>query len=274
MTGIQRIPKVAVKALDLPILFELLSHRLRWAIVQQLSLGDVRVNEIVARLGEPMNVVSYHLKKMRDHGLITGRRSESDARDVYYALDLARLESLHAEATAALHPRLGAEPLPPLVGTPRILFVCSYNSARSQMAEAWLRHMGGSHFEVTSAGIHPGQLHPEAIRAMRDYGIDIASQQPKAIEQFAHEPFDLVVTVCDVAREQTPKFENVKRFVHWGVPNPSKAAQPDHPAAYSRTASLIRARVSTLISLLPHVLAPEPAPVSRAGWDEPTRPSF
>jgi protein-tyrosine-phosphatase/DNA-binding HxlR family transcriptional regulator len=263
----QRKKQVLLSPPDLPILFDLLSHRLRWAIVQQLASGDVRVNEIVAHLGEPMNVVSYHLKKMRDSGLIVGRRSEADARDVYYQLDLARLKALYAEASALLHPAFSSEPQPPLQSALRVLFVCSFNSARSQMAEAWLRHLSDGQIEVASAGINPGTIHPEAIRAMQAHGIDISSQRAKSVEKFAHQPFDLVITVCDIAREEVPTFDRVKRFLHWGMPNPLKTPPSEQKEVYDRTAGALRSRVANLLQLLPHLTAVN-------NLDDPTKPTF
>lgn len=263
----QRKKQVALSPPQLPILFDLLSHRLRWAIVQQLASGDVRVNEIVSHLGEPMNVVSYHLKKMRDSGLIVGRRSEADARDVYYQLDLARMKALFAEASALLHPVFSSEPQPPLQSDLRVLFVCSFNSARSQIAEAWLRHLSDGKIEVASAGINPGTVHPEAVRAMKEHGIDISSQRAKSVEKFAHQPFDLVITVCDIAREEVPSFERVKRFLHWGLPNPLKAPPSEQKEIYDRTTAALRSRVDNLIQLLPHLTAVN-------NFDDPTKPTF
>lgn len=263
----QRKKQIVLSPPGLPILFDLLSHRLRWSIVQQLASGDVRVNEIVSHLGEPMNVVSYHLKKMRDSGLIVGRRSEADARDVYYRLDLARLKALYAEASALLHPAFSSEPQPPLQESLRVLFVCSFNSARSQMAEAWLRHLSDGQIEVASAGINPAAIHPEAIRAMKEQGVDISAQRAKSVEKFAHQPFDLVITVCDIAREEVPNFDHVKRFLHWGMPNPLKTPPSDQREVYDRTASMLRSRVVNLLQLLPHLTAV-------SALDDPTKPTF
>jgi ArsR family transcriptional regulator, arsenate/arsenite/antimonite-responsive transcriptional repressor / arsenate reductase (thioredoxin) len=263
----QRKKQILLSPPGLPILFDLLSHRLRWAIVQQLASGDVRVNEIVSHLREPMNVVSYHLKKMRDSGLIVGRRSEADARDVYYQLDLARLKALYAEASALLHPAFSNEPQPQLQSKLRILFVSSSNSARSQMAEGWLRHLSEEQVEVASAGINPGTVHSEAIRAMQAHGIDISGQRAKNVEKYAHQPFDLVITVCDIAREEVPTFDRVKRFLHWGMPNPLKAPAPDQKEVYDRTAAALRSRVLNLFQLLPHLTAV-------SNLDDPTKPAF
>src|SRR5678815_3176398 len=88
----------------------------------------------------------------------------------------------------------------------RVLFLCTHNSARSQMAEGLLRHLGGAEVEVFSAGTEPGSVRPEAIEAMRSRGIDISGHTSKSVQQFAGQSFDYVVTVCDQAKESCPIF--------------------------------------------------------------------
>ena len=108
----------------------------------------------------------------------------------------------------------------------RVLFLCTHNSSRSQMAEGLLRARGGERFAVSSAGAHPREVHPLAIRAMREIGIDIgevAGYRAKGLDEFSGQPFDLVVTVCDEAAEECPFFPGARRQVHWGFPDPSAA---------------------------------------------------
>ncbi len=109
----------------------------------------------------------------------------------------------------------------------RVLFLCTHNSSRSQMAEGLLRVRGGERYAVFSAGTHPRSVHPLAIRAMAEPGIDIseaAGYRAKGIEEFTHQPpMDLVVTVCDEAAEECPFFPGARRQVHWGFPDPSQA---------------------------------------------------
>ena len=206
-----------------PEFIKLLAHDLRWHLLKVLSLGDYRVQELVARVHEPMNLVSYHLKKLRDDGVVRTRRSEADGRDVYYSLDMDRLRSLYRAVGTALHPALSPAPAahpefdPPL----RVLFICTHNSARSQMAEALLRERGGSSIEVYSAGSHPTRLHPDAIRTMAAQGIDIQAQQPKHWQDFADQSFDYVITVCDRAREICPTFPGEGTAIHWGFADPA-----------------------------------------------------
>ncbi len=105
----------------------------------------------------------------------------------------------------------------------RVLFLCTHNSSRSQMAEGLLRARGGPAFEVWSAGTQLRTVHPLAIRAMRQIGIDISTQYAKGIEAFAAlPPMDLVVTVCDEAQEACPYFPHARHQVHWGFPDPSR----------------------------------------------------
>ena len=109
----------------------------------------------------------------------------------------------------------------------RVLFLCTHNSSRSQMAEGLLRARGGARYQVFSAGTHPRAVHPLAIKSMAELGIDIserASHRAKGIEEFADEPpMDLVVTVCDEAAEECPYFPRARRQEHWGFPDPSRA---------------------------------------------------
>jgi arsenate reductase len=105
----------------------------------------------------------------------------------------------------------------------RVLFLCTHNSARSQMAEALLRQLAGDRFEAYSAGTEATHVRPLAIRAMADLGIDISGQQSKTLDRYLGEPFDYVITVCDQANEACPVFFGAKRRWHWSFPDPSRA---------------------------------------------------
>jgi len=104
----------------------------------------------------------------------------------------------------------------------RVLFICTHNSARSQMAEALLRVMGGEEFEAFSAGTEASKVRPEAIAVMAEVGIDISGQESKTLERFLHQPFDWSITVCDTARENCPVFPGVEQTAHWGVDDPAE----------------------------------------------------
>ncbi|HKG80200.1 MAG TPA: arsenate reductase ArsC [Pyrinomonadaceae bacterium] len=103
----------------------------------------------------------------------------------------------------------------------RVLFLCTGNSARSQMAEGLLRHMAGDRFEVASAGVSPTRLRPEATEVMREIGIDISQQRSKAVDDFVDREFDYVITVCDNANEQCPVFPGTTNRIHWSFDDPA-----------------------------------------------------
>jgi arsenate reductase len=105
----------------------------------------------------------------------------------------------------------------------RVLFLCTHNSARSQMAEGLLRHSAGDRFDAYSAGTEATHVRPLAIKAMSELGVDIASQESKTLVRYLGEPFDAVITVCDQAAEACPVFTGAKKRLHWSFPDPSKA---------------------------------------------------
>ena len=105
----------------------------------------------------------------------------------------------------------------------RVLFICTHNSARSQMAEGFLRYLGNDRFEVFSAGTEATFVRPMAIKAMAELGIDISHQQSKTLDRYLDQPFDEVITVCDTAAEACPVFPGAARRRHWSFEDPSKA---------------------------------------------------
>lgn len=105
----------------------------------------------------------------------------------------------------------------------RVLILCTGNSARSQMAEGWLRQLGGSRYEAFSAGTKPVGVNPLAIEAMREKGIDISVQRSKSVTEFAGQEFAAVITVCDRAAQQCPIFPGTPRRVHWSLTDPAAA---------------------------------------------------
>lgn len=136
----------------------------------------------------------------------------------------------------------------------RVLILCTGNSARSQMAEGLLRHDGGGRFEVCSAGTHPSSVRPEAIQVMAEIGMDISRHRSKHVNEFAGQPFDCVITVCDQARESCPLFPGVRRQIHWSVRDPA-AAEGDVPG---RLAAFRAARDELRQRLRGFALAPDP----------------
>jgi arsenate reductase len=108
------------------------------------------------------------------------------------------------------------------VKTPKVLFLCTGNSCRSQMAEGLLRQMAGVHFEVSSAGTQPKGLNPQAVEAMKEIGIDISGQRSKAVDELADQHFDYVITVCDKARQSCPNFPSSSTQLHWSIDDPAE----------------------------------------------------
>jgi protein-tyrosine-phosphatase/DNA-binding transcriptional ArsR family regulator len=243
-----------------PAFVRLAAHPLRWRLLTELADSDYRVRELATLMGEPQNLVSYHLRLLRDRGLVTATRSSLDGRDSYYHLDLDRCADALADTGATLHPALRREPAPriPSVDLRRsphvgVLFVCTGNSARSPIAEALLRHRTGQ-VEVASAGSRPKpRLHPNAVRVLRDdFGIDITGQRPRHLDTVTGRRFDYVISLCDKAREACPDFPDHPRRVHWSVPDPDAAGDADQDSypAFQRTAADIDTRIRHLLPVL------------------------
>ena len=132
----------------------------------------------------------------------------------------------------------------------RVLFLCIHNSARSQMAEGLLRQLAGDRFDVFSAGIEAGSLRPEAVAAMKEIGVDISTQRSKSVDEYAGQPFDVVVTTCDEAREACPLFAGAQRMLHWSVPDPAGVdGDPGRRAVAFRAArDMLRQKIQEVLS--------------------------
>ena len=128
---------------------------------------------------------------------------------------------------------------------PRVLILCTANSARSQMAEGLLRHDGGDRLEVASAGTQPRRIRPEAIQVMRELGIDISWQRSKSVEEFIGQDFDYVITVCDTARQSCPVFPGKTTLTHWSIEDPAAAEGDEHArlAVFRRARDDLRERL-------------------------------
>jgi ArsR family transcriptional regulator, arsenate/arsenite/antimonite-responsive transcriptional repressor / arsenate reductase (thioredoxin) len=228
-----------------PSFLRLAAHPVRWRLLRELARSDRRVRELTALLGRPQSLVSYHLGRLRDGRLVSARRSSADGRDAYYALDLARCGELLAASGAALHPGLELTvPPPPRPRPARVLFLCTGNSARSQMAEALLVHLAAGAVEARSAGSRPKPLDPRAVRTMRAYGIDLAGRRSKHLDELAGERFDHVITLCDRVREVCPEFPGAPELTHWSIADPS--AEEDD-SAFARTAAELETRIRFLL---------------------------
>ncbi len=132
---------------------------------------------------------------------------------------------------------------------PKVLFVCTQNSCRSQMAEGLLRHDARDLFEVFSAGTKPSQVRPEAIAMMRELGIDISGHRSKSVEEFTGQHFDYVITVCDNAQESCPVFPALTTRIHWSIEDPAavEGSEAQRFEAFRRIRDELRRRVRDFI---------------------------
>ena len=239
-----------------PGFLRLAGHPLRWRLLSELSRSDRQVRELKVLTGERQSLVSYHLGQLRAGGLVSMRRSSADRRDAYYCIDLARCAELLVGTGAALHPglRLVLPPAGTIQVHARVLFLCTGNSARSQMAEALVQHLAGEAITAASAGSHPKSLHPNAVRAMLEYGIDITGRQAKHVSTFDGQRFDYVISLCDRVREVCPEFPGHPEMIHWSIPDPGQAGDSDAETypAFRAVAADLHTRIGYLLRRLGH----------------------
>jgi ArsR family transcriptional regulator, arsenate/arsenite/antimonite-responsive transcriptional repressor / arsenate reductase (thioredoxin) len=240
-----------------PRFLRLAGHPLRWRLLSELARSDRRVGELCALAGRRQSLVSYHVRQLRDGGLVSMRRSAADGRDTYYVLDLVRCSELLTSAGVSLHPglaptpraRAGREP----GSTPaRVLFLCTGNSARSQIAEALAEQLSGGVVSAVSAGSHPKPLHANAVRVMRERGIDLAGRRSKHLSEFAAQRFEYVISLCDRVREVCPEFPGGPELIHWSIPDPARESGSDEETlpAFERTATELHTRIGFLIEAI------------------------
>jgi len=131
----------------------------------------------------------------------------------------------------------------------KLLFVCTGNSARSQMAEGLLRDIADDRFEVSSAGTKPTDIRPEAIKVMDEIGIDISGQYPKYVDKFIGQNFDYVITVCDSTKEACPVFPAMAERLHWSFQDPAavQGAESERLSAFRKIRDQIRARIESFL---------------------------
>ena len=236
---------------------QLVADPLRWQLLDELGRSDRRVGELCELVGKPQSLVSYHLRELRDGGLVSARQSAADRRDTYYRGDLGRCAELLSATGSVLHPGIRLEPVES--DTParrgrrqRVLFLCTGNSARSQMAEALLEERTGGTIAARSGGSHPKPLHANAVRVMAERGIDISDHRSKHLDRFIHDRFDRVITLCDKVKEVCPDFEGHPTTAHWSMADPAADGSDNDTsyAAFVRTADEIDERVGLLIAEL------------------------
>jgi protein-tyrosine-phosphatase len=236
-----------------PQFLRLAGHPVRWQLLQELARSDRRVGELSERARGRQSLVSYHLRQLRDGGLVSMRKSDADGRDSYYVLELARCGELLADAGAALHPGLAPESSRTrVVSRARVLFLCTGNSARSQMAEALADQLSDGAISAASAGSRPKPLHPNAIRVMRDRGIDISGRRSKHLDGFTRRRFDYVISLCDRVREVCPEFRGAPDLIHWSVADPSRepGSEAQTLRAFERTADELTVRIRFFIEAI------------------------
>jgi ArsR family transcriptional regulator, arsenate/arsenite/antimonite-responsive transcriptional repressor / arsenate reductase (thioredoxin) len=244
-----------VPSIDPPKILGLLADPVRWRLLVELGRSDRRVSELVELLGKPQNLVSYHLSEFRNAGIVGARRSSADGRDIYYRADLFRCRDLLAEVGLSMHRALSVAPREPghvaaRRTRQRVLFVCTGNSARSQIAEAFVTHRSAGEVKARSAGSHPKSLHPLAVRVMAEHGIDIAAHQTKPLSRFARSRFERVITLCDKVREVCPEFPGSPTTAHWSIPDPAATTDTDLTmySVFQHVAAEINDRVTLLLS--------------------------
>ena len=235
-----------------PAFVRLASHPLRWQLLRELVQSDRAVRELMALVDEPQSLVSYHLRLLREGGLVTAHRSSADRRDSYYTIDLDACRDALQRAGARCTFRCASPRRRPSVHDrtarrrrQRVLFLCTGNSARSQIAEALLDQLSAGGIQAASAGSHPKPLHPNAIRVLRAYGIDISANRTKHVDELRSQRFDTVITLCDRVREVCPDFPSRPELVHWSVPDPALEGATDRESypAFERTAAVLETRI-------------------------------
>lgn len=228
---------------------KLLADDTRWKVIQALRFSDLQVSEIVEQTGLAQNLVSYHLSALRQAELVHMHRSDADARANYYGLNLATLSELyeHIGVALAIPSATPANALPPQT----VVFLCRANSARSQMAEGWLRALSSGRITVRSAGTQPATLHPTAVQVMAEIGIDIGHHHSKHVDTLTDLQADAVVTVCDIAREECAVWLRAPVRLHWSIADPVPIQEAaERLVAFRNVRDDLRQRTLGLLALL------------------------
>ena len=194
--------------------------------------------------------------------LIGGQRAAiARQRDDLDRLD-AELTDLEITIAAAVRPGAPREKGSMNDRPIRVLFVCTGNSARSQIAEALLRQYGGDDFAAFSAGTEPKGVNPYTVRVLSEIGIDWSDARAKSVHEYLGEPFDYVITVCDRARQACPVFPGEHNSLHWGLDDPAEVdgSDADRLAAFRRTQVEVSVRLRPFIELARRARRAEAAP--------------
>lgn len=247
-----------VKTNDDPLaLVQLLADEVVWRLMRALAAGDLHLRDLQVQLNIPQQVVQVlekRLAQLEQLGLVSSRISDTNPNLRYYRLQMDRLRSVVQQIIGALHPSLQlapepeAQPITPAPTRPRVLFLCTENSARSQLAEALLRQLSGGSVEAYSAGTQPSKVNPLVMEILGEAAHGLRS---KHVDEFHGQHFDYVITLCDHAREVCPAFTNADKQLHWSLPDP--AAAEDESArqrAFSATACELTRRIRYLLTFI------------------------
>jgi protein-tyrosine-phosphatase/predicted transcriptional regulator len=249
---------------DVVEFFRLLADPTRCTILMRLARSDERPTELSNTIKQPLETVAAALADLESAGLITSRLSDVGG-ERYYHLDLEQFQQRYVRAGRTIHPALAqavaeVEEEAASRVRPRVLFLCTHNSARSQMAEGLLRAFSHGAIEAFSAGSQPGQVHPLAIEVMESMRIDIHGQRSKHYEEFIGQHFDYIITVCDRAREVCPVFPGLKESIHWSIPDPAAIEdESERRRAFHHTATQLANRIRYLQILIEREQRHQPA---------------
>jgi ArsR family transcriptional regulator, arsenate/arsenite/antimonite-responsive transcriptional repressor / arsenate reductase (thioredoxin) len=235
---------------------KLIADETRWRLLAALRYSDCQVGELVEQTGYAQNLVSYHLGILRQAGLVSVHRSDADARANYYGVNREALTALYGQIGVALAIPAGfaGQELPQRT----VVFLCRANSARSQMAEGWLRALSGGRVITRSAGTQPARLHPLAVAVMAEVGIDIGHHSAKHVDALVGLLPDVVVTVCDIAREQCAVWLQAATRLHWSIADPAAVEEPARLVAFRAVRDELQQRIRGLLGLLVALPTPNP----------------
>ncbi len=244
-----------------------LADETRIRALMLLTHGELRVDDLMQALELPQSKVSRHLSYLKNAALVTDRRQWNQ---IFYAIDthdqvisetvmpflrsyFKDLRELRADQERLRRlPAFSSDQGVKKDRRVKVLFICEHNSARSQMAEAYLNALAGNAFRAESAGIIPSSIHPLVIALMKEDGLDISRQRSKRVDDLSMDKrsFDIVVTVCDESRlEACPVFKGEKQRLHWDIADPSAVggSAEQHLSAIRVIRDKIKAQVSSLI---------------------------
>ena len=187
----------------------------RLAVVQALAQQDLTAQELAAVMGVQSSAASYQLKLLTDAGIVYVHRSDFDGRESYFRLNGQMVQAYIDTLTRYVQPVIADR------NELQVVFVCRANSARSQMAEAFVRAMGNAAIRVHSAGIHVSKIHPHTVQVMQEVGISMHSNTAKTVADIDITP-QLVISVCDYARKVVATQWPAASYLHWSIADPAK----------------------------------------------------